>query len=100
MAAYVCPQLTVNPPKMQMLAGASCTGMDDEKPVQCAEFKSDAKAALEHLSSTLALAPSSLAVLVRVLVASSPVVAELRWTGTVPEPDTDPPYLRTLRIRV
>lgn len=100
MAAYVCPQLTASPSKMHMMEGAPCAGMDDEKPVQCAESKIDSKATVEQLSSSQALISSSLAVIVRVLLVSPPVVAEVRWTGTVPEPDADPPYLRTLRIRV
>lgn len=99
MASYVCPQLAT-PSGAQMMEGMPCSGMDVEKPAHCASFKTDAKASLDHLNVAPALTSPSLAVLFRVILLTPPSFVLIPWVGTSPQPDDDPPYLRTLRIRV
>lgn len=100
MASYVCPQLISTTTNMQMMEGMPCAGMDVEKPVHRAEFTAGAKASLEHLNAVPALAPPSFATLFRVLLLSPPPAASMSWAPDVSEPTDDPPYRRTLRIRI
>jgi hypothetical protein len=100
MASYVCPQLATATATVQMMEGMPCAGMDVEKPVHCAEFTAGAKASLEHLNAVPALAPPSFATLFRVLLLSPPPLASVSWTRDATEPTDDPPYRRTLRIRI
>lgn len=100
MASYVCPQLSSATISKQMMEGMPCAGMDVEKPVHCAEFTAGAKASLEHLNAVPALAPPSFATLFRVLLLSPSPPVSLNWSQDVSEPTDDPPYRRTLRIRI
>lgn len=100
MASYVCPQLATATATLQMMEGMPCAGMDVEQPVHCAEFTAGAKASLEHLNAVPALVPPSFATLFRVLLLSPPPLAFVSWTRDVSGPTDDPPYRRTLRIRI
>lgn len=100
MASYVCPELTAKVMDSQMMDGMPCAGMDIEKPVHCAELSADTKASLEHHSAPPGLAPLSNPALVRILVPLLEMASPTPWSGEIPEPDADPPYLRTLRIRI
>lgn len=100
MAAYVCPQLSADPARVKMMNGAPCIGMDDEKPVQCGEFKSGAKAAPDHLAATPALAPVSIAFVIPVIAPSVPQRMDTHRSDATVAEGTDPPYLQTLRIRL
>ena len=104
MAAYVCPQLAPAPIEemvMEMAADAvPCAEMDQVKPVHCAEFQSGAQLALEHLATTPALTPVFAAFVIPAPLSTLPIVfAPVR--GDIPlETGADPPYLRTLRLRI
>ena len=100
MASYVCPDLTTKVVQAQLMDGMPCAGMDIEKPVHCAVLSADSQASLDHQSGPAALTPISLALLVRFLLPLPQAVAVVPFSGEVREPDTSPPYLRTLRIRI
>lgn len=100
MASYVCPQLTVVAADMPMLDGMPCGGMDAEKPVQCAQFNADVKGSFDHLNAAPALTQPSLATLFRVFLPPPQIAPPVAWMRSVPAPEDDPPYLRTLRIRI
>lgn len=104
MAAYVCPQLAPAPVEemvMEMNKDAvPCAEMDKEKPVHCAEFQSGAQLALEHLAAAPALTPIFAS---SILPAPAPVIPAVLVPvqGAAPlETGADPPYLRTLRLRI
>lgn len=99
MAAYVCPEQTVNRAAMAMAHGTPCPEMDQEKPVHCAEHKAGTKATVEHATNP------TLAVLTIGFVIPSPrprvpFVLDATPTGVLPEAGTDPPYLATRRLRI
>ena len=100
MAAYVCPQLTTSLAQVRLMAGMPCTDMDKENPAQCAEHKSGAKSASDHLNAPPALAPISIAFVIPApaLIVPSKVKAVL--TDMVVLHGTDPPYLQTQRLRI
>lgn len=100
MASYVCPEMVGKPPPVQMMNDEPCAGMDMERPVHCAAFSANTEASLDHHNPAPALTMSSPASLVRIVAPVSALVIALPWTGDLPEPGADPPYLRTLRIRV
>ncbi|QGZ42367.1 hypothetical protein [Pseudoduganella flava] len=96
MAAYVCPEQTVG---ARMMADMPCAGMDMEKPVHCAEHKAGTKAAPEQGGAPV-LVPAALAFAIplpRPRVAGTDVIAH---AATPLDAGTDPPYLRTLRLRI
>jgi hypothetical protein len=100
MAAYLCPESARAPVQKAAMADMPCAGMDTEKPVQCAEARAGNNLALEHLAAAPVLTPVFAAF---VFPASMPTVpygiAAVR--GDVPlETGADPPYLRTLRLRI
>lgn len=100
MAAYACPQLVPAPAEGMVMDGTPCTEMDKEKPVHCAEARTGAQLALEHLASTPSLAPLTLSF---VMPAPMPVSPSLHASvrDDIPwEAGVDPPYLRTLRLRI
>ena len=100
MAAYVCPESA--PAQVQEIAmeGMPCAEMDKEKPVHCAESQSGAQLALEHLAVAPALAPVFASSVIPAPAPAIPVVLAL-VRGDVPlETGADPPYLRTLRLRI
>jgi hypothetical protein len=100
MASYVCPAIATNLMRAQMMDGMPCAGMDMEKPVHCAELSADTKVSLDHHNAPPALAPLSLAVLAWMVSPRSTLILPRPYPADLPEPDTDPPYLRTLRIRI
>ena len=100
MASYLCPELIGKPAPMQMMDGEPCAGMDSERPVHCAEFSADAKASVDHHKLGPALSPLSPASLLCIVAPVSTLAIPLPWLGYLPDPVTDPPYLRTLRIRI
>lgn len=98
MAAYVCPELAN--PAPEMMEGMPCAEMDLEKPVQCAKAQAGEDLALEQLASVLSLTPSAVTF---VMPAPSPVVPAVVVAfhfESRPDPGRDPPYLRTLRLRI
>lgn len=99
MASYVCPEVTTKAMAMQM-EGVPCAGMDIEKPVHCAEHSADTEVSLEHHNAPPALAPFSHAVLVRIVLSQPDTFARTLFPVEVPTLGADPPYLRTLRIRI
>ncbi|MBA5688312.1 hypothetical protein [Rugamonas apoptosis] len=100
MALYVCPQQTVEPMQARAMAGMPCAGMDIEKPIQCAEFQSAAKVAHDLAGSAPDLAPISIAFIIPAPPPSVPPQLALAWTDMVTPAGTDPPYLRTQRLRI
>ena len=104
MAAYVCPQLAPSPAAevaMEMATNAvPCAEMDKEKPVHCAEFQSGAQLALEHLATTPALTPVFAAFINPAPAPAVPVALSAVQGTTFLETGADPPYLRTLRLRI
>jgi hypothetical protein len=104
MAAYVCPQLAPAPVEEMVMEMANdavpCAEMDTVKPVHCAKFQSGAQLALEHLATIPALTPISAAFVIPAPVPPVPVALSA-VQGDVPhETGADPPYLRTLRLRI
>ncbi len=104
MAAYACPQLALAPVEEMVMEIATdsipCAEMDKVKPVHCAEFQSGAQLALEHLAATPALTPVFAAFVIPAPAPAIPVVLAA-VQGDVPlETGADPPYLRTLRLRI
>jgi len=85
---------------MEMAMDTPCTGMDNEKPVHCAEFQSGAQLALEHWAAPPALTPVVVAI---VRPAPALVVLGIPVFGWGHQPSTygaDPPYLQTQRLRI
>ena len=82
------------------MQGMPCAEMDKEKPVQCAVLHSGADLALEHLAAAPALTP-----VVFASIHPAPPLAGIKpslvaWSGVVHDAVADPPYLRTLRLRI
>ena len=96
MAAYVCPEQAM---AMRMAAGMPCTGMDADKPVHCGEHRAGAKAAPEHVAAPV-LVPAAMAVAIPLL--RPPVRTATGTLRDAPPADAgaDPPWLRTLRLRI
>lgn len=98
MAAYACPRLA--PAPETKMAGMPCAEMDEQKPVQCAALHSGADLALEHLIAAPGLTPILFA-FVRPAPPPAPIDLSLfDRTGIVHDAVADPPYLRTLRLRI
>lgn len=97
MAAYVCPEQTVN--LGAMAHGTPCAEMDQEKPVHCAEHKAGTKATVEHATNPT-LAVLSIGFVIPSPRPRVPVVLNATPTGVLLEAGTDPPYLATLRLRI
>lgn len=102
MAAYVCPQTVLPMVKMEMaMDGEPCIGMDKQKPAQCAEFQSGGQIALEHLAAPPALAPILVSFIIPVFIpAALTSVPVFPRSDFPPAAGTDPPYLRTQRLRI
>lgn len=99
-AAYACPILAKEWVQKTTVANASCAGMDDDHPVQCAEHQSGAQIALEHTASPPSLVPVALS-------AAIPAPAPDTFSSFIPSrlanpgyPESARPYLRTLRLRI
>jgi hypothetical protein len=100
MAGYVCPQLAPAPAEEMVMDGMPCAEMDKEKPVLCAEKQSGAQLALEHLPTTPSLPPFTASFVIPVSMPVIPPVLAAMRGDVPPESGTDPPYLRTLRLRI
>jgi hypothetical protein len=102
MAAYVCPQSApVEEMVMEMAKDAvPCAEMDKVKPVHCAEFQSGAQLALEHLATAPALTPVFASFVIPAPVPAVPAVLAAVQGDIFLETGADPPYLRTLRLRI
>ena len=104
MAAYMCPQLTPAPVEemvMEMAPNAvPCAEMDKVRPVHCAEFQSGAQLALEHLAAPPPLTPVFAAFVIPAPVLAVPVSLSVVQGDAPHEAGVDPPYLRTLRLRI
>lgn len=104
MAAYVCPQLAPAPVDEMVMERSSeavpCVEMDKVKPVHCAEFQSSAQLSLEHLAAPPALTPVFAAFVIPAPVPAIPAVLAAVQGNTPLETGADPPYLRTLRLRI
>lgn len=100
MAAYACPQLVPVAVEEVVMEGMPCSEMDKKEPVLCAEQQAGIQLALEHLATPPAMGPI---IVTSVIPAPLPVVLHVFTAvrGNVPlEMGTDPPYLRTLRLRI
>ena len=104
MAAYVCPQLAPAPVEEMVMEMATdavpCAEMDKVKPVHCAEFQSGAQLALEHLAVAPALTPVFASFVIPAPVPAIPAVLAAAQGDFPLETGADPPYLRTLRLRI
>jgi hypothetical protein len=104
MAAYVCPQLAPAPVEEMVMEMATdavpCSEMDKVKPVHCAEFQSGAQLALEHFATTPALTPVFAAFVIPSPAPVVPVVLSAVQDDVSHKAGADPPYLRTLRLRI
>jgi len=100
MAAYVCPELAKSMPDMMMEEGMPCSEMDQEKPVQCAEYQSGADLALEHLATAPSLTPATISFVIPVIAPVVPSVITAFRPEVPSELGADPPYLRTQRLRI
>ena len=104
MAAYVCPQLAPAPVEEMVIEMTTdaipCAEMDKVKPVHCAQFQSGAQLALEHLAVAPALTPVFVSFVIPAPAPAIPVVLAA-VQGDIPlDAGADPPYLRTLRLRI
>jgi len=99
MAAYVCPAL-MNPAMPEMMKGMPCADMDMEKPVHCAEFQASDDFALEHLAAAPALTPPTVTSAMPVTEPAIPHFPAASLPDLSSEAGADPPYLRTLRLRI
>ncbi|RJF91633.1 hypothetical protein [Noviherbaspirillum saxi] len=99
MAAYVCPEL-VKPPMTEMMEGMPCADMDKEKPVHCAEFQAGDELALEHLASIPSLTPPTILFAMPAVTPVVPLFLTAFWSDFPLAPVSDPPYLRTQRLRI
>lgn len=100
MAAYACPQLAPAPAVEVAMEGMPCAEMDKKEPVLCAEEQSGVQLALEQIATTPVLGPLSIT---SVMPAPSPLVPPVLAIaqGNIPiDSGADPPYLRTLRLRI
>ena len=100
MAAYACPQLTPMSSEEVVMDGMPCAEMDKEKPVHCAEFQSGAQLALEHLATTPALTPVFSAFVIPAPALPVPIALSAVQGDVCDKAGADPPYLRTLRLRI
>jgi hypothetical protein len=101
MAAYICPPMTQSPAhEMNMRSDAPCIGMDEVKPVHCAEHHAGAQIALEHLAASPSVAPVSIAFVIPVPAPIVPAVLVPSWPDVPLEQGTSPPYLQTQRLRI
>ena len=98
MAAYACPQLA--PASETKMAGMPCAEMDEQRPVHCAVLHSGADLALEHLIAAPGLTPVLFASVRPIPPVPSVNLFLFDWTGIVYDAVADPPYLRTLRLRI
>lgn len=99
MAAYVCPELA-KPAMPEMMEGMPCAEMDMEKPVHCAEFQAGDELALEHLAAAPTVTPPIIAFVLPAMTPVVPPFLAVFRSDTLSEPGSDPPYLRTQRIRI
>jgi hypothetical protein len=101
MAAYACPQAA---PALEMsmgdMTGMPCAEMDKVKPVHCAALHSGADLALEHLAAAPALTPIVFAFIRPAPPAASVNLPVFAWSRIFHDAVSDPPYLRTLRLRI
>jgi hypothetical protein len=101
MASYVCPAPVSAEMSAQLMDGMPCAGVDSEQPVLCAEMSADTQVSLELHHSPHPVAPSSLGVLVLVILpVQGTAAASHFWAGDSLDAGLAPPYLRTLRIQV
>ncbi|MFC7516661.1 hypothetical protein ACFQUU_16755 [Herbaspirillum sp. GCM10030257] len=99
MATYVCPELA-QPAMTGMTEGMPCADMDKEKPVHCAEFQARDDLALEHLAAPLAVTPPTILLVMPAMAPAIPPFLTVFWPDSPSDPGSDPPYLRTQRLRI
>jgi hypothetical protein len=100
MAAYVCPRDMHATPSAEMMSMEDCAGMDVDKPALCATQQSGAQFALEHLAAQPAMAPITVSSIAPVsLPRALSLPPDMALTTTF-QLGTDPPYLRTQRVRI
>lgn len=86
---------------MELAADAvPCAEMDKVKPVHCAEFQSGAQLALEHLAVAPALTPVFASFIIPATTPTIPTVLAAIQDIIPRDAGADPPYLRTLRLRI
>jgi hypothetical protein len=99
MAAYVCPELA-KPAMPEMTEGMPCAEMDKERPVHCAEFQAGDDLALEHLAAAPTLTPPTIFFAMPAITPVVPPFLTAFWPESPLDPGSDPPYLRTQRLRI
>ena len=85
-------------PEMAVGMDMPCSGMDLEKPVHCATSQSDAQLALEHFAAAPALTPPTIISVLTII--ASPFSSVIPTSIPMSRAGTDPPYLRTQRLRI
>jgi len=100
MAAYMCPELLPTAVQEMSTEGVSCSEMDNEKPVHCGEFQAGSQLALQNLAAPPALTPILASFVVPSVPLPAPAVLAPLRSDMPLETSTDPPYLRTLRLRI
>jgi hypothetical protein len=82
------------------MEGMPCAEMDNEKPVHCAEFQSGAQLALDHFAAAPALTPVVISFVIPAPMPAIPRLLALSLDAIPLGTGADPPYLRTLRLRI
>ena len=100
MAGYVCPELVPAPVQKVYMERESCSEMDNEKPVHCAEVQLGAQLALQHVAALPALTPVFASFVIPAIPSAIPAVLAPVRSDVPLEAGTGPPYLRTLRLRI
>jgi hypothetical protein len=98
MAAYVCPVIVQAP--IHKMEGMPCAEMDKSKPVHCAEYHAGEKLALEHFAAGPILSPVTVSFVIPVIAPAVPPVLTSFRPDVPLESGSDPPYLRTQRLRI
>ena len=99
MASYICPEIAPKQAMSGMMEDMPCAEMDKKKPVHCAEYKADKRLALELASAPTLTCPAIFFVMPAIKPVAPPVISFF-WPDAPSDPGSDPPYLRTQRLRI
>lgn len=99
MAAYICPDI-VKAATPEMTGEIPCAEMDKAKPVECNEYRTGEKLALEHFAVAPTLTPPIASFVIPVFAPSVPAALASVWPDIPLESGADPPYLQTQRLRI
>lgn len=100
MAAYLCPQ-DAGAPEIQQMQGMPCVELDKENPIQCGKHQAGTDVTQEQISVAPTISPFSVsAVQPAIEPSSNSAILTPYWVDAALDPNIDPPYLRTLRLRI